>query len=1098
VVAKAVAVATASLFPTGGAAGADVTSTYIGSNGGAWSVAGNWSPATFFPNAGNGGHTFDVIINVKAVTAAGPITVEKLTLSGGTISANAGTLAFQGGGTQTGAFNGASGTTLRFDGGHNFQSGSVHADSVVFAGGLNQLTTNVGYFATNTAVLAGAELRLGIGQLHGSLTVDGGTISSTQAPPNFGVDELVTWNSGSILAGINVNRGININTAGTKMLGGELYIPTFPAPQTGTWNGGEIAGGTSGRVFVDGNFNVNCDNTFTGAELFNNARGTVIKSGGTGTTSINAPFNNYGTVAVNVGTLSLKGGGTFVQGSFTGATGTTVRLNGAYYFQDVSVSLANLVIDGGNIDFHSASTTFRSLTLNAGTSTFAGASIGNLTLGEGNVFANFAPFTCNSFDWIGSGDANGTITTAKLNLIGSSLTGRTLSGTITATDAIVSAPGTFVINGSLKIPAGGSFQLSGSNQFDGASGAFVNAGTFTKTSTSQSTWAVPFTNSGSVNVQAGLLRFSAPASHTGSLIVAPGATGALNSVTAFEPASSVNASTIWVESKGNVTVKGAFKVTDLLQVGGQLTFAAGSTPDFKGATVASATGVTSISLNFNSGKTVSMAALELNPNCTLAGTDSLTISDHFLWTGGALAGSGTVTVMGPASFTNIVPFRPIIGSRTLVLNGDTTMAASVILDPAATLAFGPAATVAITRNLSNSGGTVNNDGAINLTGGTGTTSFTSVFNNSGTVSVSVGTLSLPRGGTHSGQLVAAPGTTLQLSGPHSFSFSSSVNAATVAFSGTNAIDLGGSYAATATTIDRAPVKLSGPLAFAAGATLALTNAASLDLRADAGSPVAANLAVSLTNSSAAVSVTQHLASLSISGSSSSTVTLSRPTPQEITPTVLSTRALGFAGKGNLQINDNALVVDYDPAAASPLPQIRSAILSGYDPAATNHFASGVGISSTAAANNSNAGVGYAEAADALSFTAGHASFLGEDVDPSTVLVRYTLAGDVNLDGAVDFLDLARLAQSYNVVDGTRTWPTGDFNYDGNTDFLDLAKLAQNYNAALPSAAIPGAPAEFSADLARAFATVPEPSGVLLALVAACLAPAVRRRRKLPL
>jgi hypothetical protein len=41
-------------------------------------------------------------------------------------------------------------------------------------------------------------------------------------------------------------------------------------------------------------------------------------------------------------------------------------------------------------------------------------------------------------------------------------------------------------------------------------------------------------------------------------------------------------------------------------------------------------------------------------------------------------------------------------------------------------------------------------------------------------------------------------------------------------------------------------------------------------------------------------------------------------------------------------------------------------------------------------------------------------------------------------------------------------------------------MAQNYNTALPSAPIPGAPADFQADLARAFASVPEPStlGVL--------------------
>jgi hypothetical protein len=104
-----------------------------------------------------------------------------------------------------------------------------------------------------------------------------------------------------------------------------------------------------------------------------------------------------------------------------------------------------------------------------------------------------------------------------------------------------------------------------------------------------------------------------------------------------------------------------------------------------------------------------------------------------------------------------------------------------------------------------------------------------------------------------------------------------------------------------------------------------------------------------------------------------------------------------------------------------------------------------------------------------------------------------LSGDVNLDGAVDFLDLAKLAQSYNVTDGTRQWSTGDVNYDGNTDFLDLAKMAQNYNTGLPSEPIPGASAAFQADLARAFASVPEPS--LVGMLGLCMLASLCRRPK---
>ncbi|MDB5319093.1 MAG: extracellular repeat protein family [Phycisphaerales bacterium] len=76
-------------------------------------------------------------------------------------------------------------------------------------------------------------------------------------------------------------------------------------------------------------------------------------------------------------------------------------------------------------------------------------------------------------------------------------------------------------------------------------------------------------------------------------------------------------------------------------------------------------------------------------------------------------------------------------------------------------------------------------------------------------------------------------------------------------------------------------------------------------------------------------------------------------------------------------------------------------------------------------------------------------------------------GDANADGAVDFLDLATLAQSYN-TSGSQDWEHGDFNGDGAVDFLDLAELAQNYNTTQGT---------FQSDIQSAFVTaaVPEPA-----------------------
>ena len=69
-----------------------------------------------------------------------------------------------------------------------------------------------------------------------------------------------------------------------------------------------------------------------------------------------------------------------------------------------------------------------------------------------------------------------------------------------------------------------------------------------------------------------------------------------------------------------------------------------------------------------------------------------------------------------------------------------------------------------------------------------------------------------------------------------------------------------------------------------------------------------------------------------------------------------------------------------------------------------------------------------------------------DNGSGTLKVRYTLLGDTNLDGTVNFVDLLKLAQNYNAT-GT-LWSTGDSSYDGTTNFVDLLALAQNYNTSL--------------------------------------------------
>jgi hypothetical protein len=206
--------------------------------------------------------------------------------------------------------------------------------------------------------------------------------------------------------------------------------------------------------------------------------------------------------------------------------------------------------------------------------------------------------------------------------------------------------------------------------------------------------------------------------------------------------------------------------------------------------------------------------------------------------------------------------------------------------------------------------------------------------------------------------------------------------------------------------------------------------------------------------------------------------------------------LFVAGSGSnyatVDVTTAGLVIDVPPVFDGiTASTIRTLVTNGYNGGSW----SGTGITSSAAAADASKGVGYARAADVLGPAGG--AFMGQTVDGSATLVRYTLVGDSTLDGRVNFNDLVRLAQNYNNVDGNRTWYDGDYNYDGKVDFNDLVKLAQNYNAAIPAGgAVAGATAEFEADLAAAaFAQAPEPAALWLLAGGVALGIGRRGRRR---
>jgi fibronectin-binding autotransporter adhesin len=1040
-----------------------------------------------------GGGLLDVtvasLVNSGTLEASGPGSFVNIAASGWS---NTGTIKASGGGAiyLGGEFTFGPTSVLATAGGAVRIIGTLHDSTVA----LNAASGSWG--------LAGGTIR------NSTINLSQGAVVDVSQSPNNRFDastingdvSLISPNSSLLVSG-----GLTLN--GTAHLGGDQTNITFDATQTLKGNAtlalegpasgallGLAGNGTTltlgpavtvhgvGRIGTTGIDGLTTRTIINQGVISSDVSGGTLRFG-----NDNAPFavKNTGTLrATNGATLQLSVNSLVNTGTLEAIAGAIVNVEASEAIND-----GLLRIDGGTVQVMGGDKLVTTPTSN----TILSADLGRLILWRG--FNNGGSFT-----WSG--------------------------GAIAGNGGKLIAPDSGVFNNL----AGAVFNVSAAGSFFnviGSSGnAFINAGDFSKTSSTITIFDVPFTNlpGGSVKVNDGTLVLSGGGMNQGTITVSKGATArfaanfthAAGSTliaqgdVAFDTAVFNLDGNLFIDgelsfSSASATIKGGTTATKLAIVNSTASVAAGGSLQVNGGGInfggstgntitlqPSATAPGKLLLagdvsftgsdgtsglntsDISTGQTAGLLDLGGGPrrftiNDGLAAID-LAVSAHI--TNGSIikSGAGTLRLDSPNAYTG----GTTVSAGTLEVIDPTSLGTGNVTVSDATLSLksDAAAPPAFAANV-----IVNGDATIRVdrisVGATGTLKLGNLTIGGTRLAVTGANRSLEIAGL----MLAAANPTLDVSAPLTINGPITQTAAGAGFTkstGTAKITFGGATANTYTGLTRVnagSLELSKPAGVLAvpgdlqvfgGSVKALTDG-----------QIATTANVTIANAGSLLDLAGHpqtFASLSITGNGAVTVgaTTAGAPPLRINGAFTVTTG------GKLDLANNKLIVDYDPATGTPTPiaSIRAALASAYASGAWT----GPGVGSAGIAANRS--LGYAEAAEALGPSGG--SFGGTNVDGTTVLVGYTLSGDANLDGSVNFLDLAKLAQSYNTtVTSSSTWYRGDFNYDGTVDFLDLANLAQNYNTSLSGAPIAGASADFQGDLARAFASVPEPSALVL-------------------
>jgi hypothetical protein len=191
--------------------------------------------------------------------------------------------------------------------------------------------------------------------------------------------------------------------------------------------------------------------------------------------------------------------------------------------------------------------------------------------------------------------------------------------------------------------------------------------------------------------------------------------------------------------------------------------------------------------------------------------------------------------------------------------------------------------------------------------------------------------------------------------------------------------------------------------------------------------------------------------------------------------------INTASNSRVDVGNGGIAINYGTPANDPVASVAGYLKSGYNGGAWTGTA---GIISTVAQTQGGPAlsVGYADGNTDVGTPAG----------ANQVLVKYTLAGDANLDGLVNFNDLVAVVQNFNK--GGTDWAQGNFQYGTSTNFNDLVAVVQNFNKVLTFGSSSGGSLTVLPLTVSDAVQVPEPGVACIAFVAGAGLLARRSRR----